>query len=244
AADSFARVTCADLGLPGEWVAALSHGICEAVLRLKKEVCESGGLISGMNAYGNEIDNQAVNGADAGWRYDPDTLGFEWEPRIEVLSPEEIERREGDREREIRRLRRETARFSSTSGLLDTQHARQGSYSIFDAPDPSESLGRGERTKKKKRFRSLSPLARGNTPGRGVPDATGYGGGGGQLSDWERQSWRCSNCWVYGTSVWAVRDGPDGPRTLCNNCGLLYERTKRLPVWQKGLHALDLPLVR
>ena len=28
----------------------------------------------------------------------------------------------------------------------------------------------------------------------------------------ERQSWRCSNCMVWGTAVWAVRDGPDGPR--------------------------------
>lgn len=28
----------------------------------------------------------------------------------------------------------------------------------------------------------------------------------------ERQSWRCKNCAVWGTAVWAVRDGPDGPR--------------------------------
>ncbi|KAI5299615.1 hypothetical protein KEM56_003095 [Ascosphaera pollenicola] len=212
AADTFARVTCADLGLGGEWVSALAHGICESVLRLKKEVCEGGGIISGMNAYGNEIDNQAVNGEEAGWRYDPDGLGYEWEPKLEILSKEEMEKREGDKERQIRRVRRETARFSSTSGLLDTQHSRQGSFSIFDNPDPNEPMGRGERSKKKRRFRSLSPLARATTPARGTPDATGYGGGGGQLSEWERQSWRCSNCWVYGTGVWAVRDGPAGPR--------------------------------
>ncbi|KAI5286424.1 Chromatin structure remodeling complex protein sfh1 [Ascosphaera aggregata] len=244
AADSFARVTCADLGLGGEWVSALSHGICESVLKLKKEVCEGGGLISGMNAYGNEIDNQAVNGEEAGWRYDPDGLGYEWEPKLEISTKEEMEKREGDKERQVRRVRRETARFSSTSGLLDTQHSRQSSFSIFDNPDPNEPMGRGERTKKKRRFRSLSPLARAGTPARGTPDATGYGGGGGQLTDWERQTWRCSNCWVYGTGVWAVRDGPAGPRRLCNNCGLLYERMKRLPVWQKNLHHLDLPLPR
>lgn len=28
----------------------------------------------------------------------------------------------------------------------------------------------------------------------------------------ERQNWRCNNCMVWGTAVWAVRDGPAGPR--------------------------------
>ena len=53
----------------------------------------------------------------------------------------------------------------------------------------------------------------------------------------ERHSWRCAHCQVWGTGVWAVRDGPAGPRvrpfvfgrlliltemqSLCNNCGLV-----------------------
>lgn len=28
----------------------------------------------------------------------------------------------------------------------------------------------------------------------------------------ERQTWRCSHCLVHGSAVWAVRDGPNGPR--------------------------------
>lgn len=28
----------------------------------------------------------------------------------------------------------------------------------------------------------------------------------------ERQNWRCSHCKVWGSAVWAVRDGPNGPR--------------------------------
>ncbi|EEH17113.2 hypothetical protein PABG_07200 [Paracoccidioides brasiliensis Pb03] len=258
-AEDFARVTCADLGLGPEWVCAIAHGIYEAVLKLKKEVCESGGLISGLGGYGNEIDNQAANGQEAGWRYDPDGLGDEWEPKVETLSKEEIEKREGDRERQLRRLRRETARFSSTSGIAP-ELSRQlsssggggggggGGVGYFDIPDGSEPMGRGERTKKKRRFRSLSPLGgRSGTPGRGTPDTgagAGYGGGGGTLSDWFRQTWRCSHCAVWGTAVWAVRDGPAGPRTLCHNCGLLYERDKRLPVWSKGLHRHDVPVGR
>ncbi|KAJ5745516.1 RSC complex subunit Sfh1 [Penicillium odoratum] len=244
-AEHFAKTTCADLGLNGEWVSAISHGIYEAVLKLKKEVCESGGLVSGINGYGNEIDNQAANGVEAGWRYDPETLGEEWEPKVETLSKDEIERREGDRERQIRRLRRETARFSSTTGITPDASRQSSGYFDLDSETP---LGRGERNKRKRRFRSISPLGRGGTPGgRGTPDTgsgAGYGGGGGTLSEWERQSWRCSNCMVWGAAVWAVRDGPDGPRSLCHNCGFLYERDKLTPQWSKDLHRHDIPVGR
>jgi len=211
-AERFARQTCADLSLAGEWVPAMTHAIYEAVLKLKKEACESGGLIAG----NGEIDNLAVNG-EAGWRFDDETLADEWAPRLEKLSKEELEKREGDRERQIRRLRRETARFSSTANMMGgmpTPGQHGGGY--FEQPvDSAETpMGRGERSKKKRRFRSLSPLGREGTPGgRGTPGlaAAGYGGGGG-LTDFERQNWRCAWCKIYGNAVWAVRDGPAGPR--------------------------------
>jgi chromatin structure-remodeling complex subunit SFH1 len=175
------------LGLAGEWVPAVTHAIYEAVLRLKKEACESGGLVGG-NGYGGEIDNLAADGQEAGWRFDNEQLADEWEPRVETLSKEEIEKREGDRERQIRRLRRETARFSSSTGMAGGMPQSTPGY--FDNPETSETpMGRGERSKKKRRFRSLSPVGRSGTPGgRGTPDVAsggvaGYGGGGG-LNDW------------------------------------------------------------
>ncbi|MCJ1308127.1 Chromatin structure remodeling complex protein sfh1 [Agyrium rufum] len=245
-AELFARQTCADMGLAGEWVPAMAHAIYEAVLRLKKEACESGGLV-GSIGYGVEHDNLSLEGQEAGWRFDHEGLADEWEPKIETLSKEEIEKREGDRERQIRRLRRETARFSSTANMIGGAPTPGGlsgpggdRVALFDQQESAETpMGRGERSKKKRRFRSLSPLARGGTPA----DANaGYGGGDGRLTDWERQSWRCSHCLVHGSGAWAVRDGPAGPRTLCNNCGLLFERDKKLPQWSKDLHRLDVPL--
>lgn len=170
-AEMFAKQTCADMGLSGEWVSAMSHAIHEAVLRLKKEACENGGLVG----YG-EIDNDAAEGAEAGWRYDPENLCDDWEPKVETLSKEEIEKREGDRERQIRRLRRETARFSSTSNMQGGIPAGSEYYLLEQA---EERMGRGERSKKKRRFRSLSPQARDS------PETTGgYGGQGGGLTDW------------------------------------------------------------
>ncbi|CAK7242409.1 MAG: Chromatin structure remodeling complex protein sfh1 [Sporothrix thermara] len=251
-AEAFARQTCADLGLAGEWVPAMTHAIYEAVLRLKKEACESGGIVTA-DYFANDAAISAVgeDGAGAGWRYDPDTLGDAWEPKVEILSKEEIEKREGDRERQLRRLRRETARFSSSAGMAGGVPLAASAFGGFGVlVEEEERMGRGERNKKKKRFRSLSPVGRGTpgrgTPGRGTPDVGsggGYGGGGGTLTDAERSSWRCTHCRVWGTAVWAVRDGPHGPRTLCNNCGYLYERDHKLPRWTKMLHLNDVILL-
>jgi chromatin structure-remodeling complex subunit SFH1 len=168
-AEMFAKTTCADIGLSGEWASAMTHAIYEAVLRLKKEACENGGLVGD-----GEIDNDAVEPAiGAGWRYDHEHLCDEWEPKVEMLSKEEIEKREGDRERQIRRLRRETARFSSTANMTG---APQNEF--FNNIEQQENMGRGERSKKKRRFRSLSPLGR-DTPGVG----SGYGGQEGGLQE-------------------------------------------------------------
>lgn len=207
-AEAFAKTTCSDLGLTGEWIPAMTHAIYEAVLRLKKEACEAGGLVAGWGGQQQDLPNDAVLGTEAGWRYDPDHLADDWEPKIEILSKEEMEKREGERERQARRLRRETARFSSNTGMLGGTPFG----GIAPVEPEEERMGRGERSKKKRRFRSLSPLARGGTPiGRGTPDVGGYGGGG-SLTEFERNSWRCTHCRVWGTSVWAVRDGPAGPK--------------------------------
>lgn len=218
----FAKQTCADIGLSGEWVPALAHAIYDAVLKLKKEVCENGGSIlgivgSGVNAWG-ELDNEAAEvhgdgslalGEGAGWRYDNEDLGAEWQPRVETLSKEEIEKREGDRERQIRRLRRETA--ARGTAAFQPQSSVMGDYFGNGLGTPGgeeERMGRGERSKKKRRFRSLSPV------GRETPDVTGaFGGDQGKLTDQERQGgWVCSHCKVWASAVWGVRDGPSGPR--------------------------------
>ncbi|KAK4130681.1 SNF5-domain-containing protein [Trichocladium antarcticum] len=234
-AELFAKQTCADLGLHGEWVPAMTHAIYEAVLKLKKEACESGGLVAG---WGAAAPPSAVGGGGGGIG-GPAEFPNDAAPKMETLSREEIEKREGDRERQIRRLRRETARFSSNTGMAGGVPVGFAFSGLIEQEE--ERMGRGERSKKKKRFRSLSPGARSGTPGaagRGTPAGEGYGGGG-TLSDAERSNWRCAHCRVWGTSVWAVRDGPYGPRSLCNNCGFMFERDRKLPRWTKNLHATD-----
>jgi chromatin structure-remodeling complex subunit SFH1 len=48
-------------------------------------------------------------------------------------------------------------------------------------------------------------------------------------------TYRCHHCRLWGAAIWAVRDGPAGPRTLCHNCGYLYERDGKLPPWSYKL---------
>jgi len=230
AADAFAKQTCADMGLGGEWVLAITHAIYEAVLRLKKEACEGGTIFVGWA--GQDIDNQAVKPEEgAGWRYDDQDFGADWEPKFEALSKEETEKREGDRERQLRRLRRETAKFSSSYGtqLTAREQEAQARGSYFDAPggfgvgggDETPLMGRGERNRKKRRFRSPSPVAKASTPAETASAAgAAWGGEANKLQEYERQNWRCKHCLMWGSAAWAVRDGPAGPR-VSPKCDLL-----------------------
>ncbi|KAI9669887.1 MAG: Chromatin structure remodeling complex protein sfh1 [Alyxoria varia] len=276
-AEHFARQTCADLGLPGEWAAAIAHAIYDSVLKFKRDVCENQGQLL---LYG-ELDNDAaptsidaglVNGAtvdgapppnaEAGWRYDPEYLADNWQPRVEVLSKEEIEKREADRERQLRRAKRETARFSGAANTMrGGVGPRESDYFAGGLGPTGEAtpagaldqpMGRGERSKKRKRYRSLSPPDR-DSPGVGASSTqreSGEAGGTssigapvpvGNLTDPERARFRCRHCGLYGSAVWGARDGPEGSRSLCQNCGFFWEKGRRLPPWSKGMFTDERP---
>src|SRR5579859_2345396 len=119
---------------------SLSHAIHESLLRLKKEALE-GNLPPFLN--------EAAYALDAGIRLDTETLCARWAPTLEILSRDEIERREGDRERQIRRLKRDTARF--------------GGLGTFAPQLEEEILSSGRRRLKRKR--STSPTGRGTPRG-------------------------------------------------------------------------------
>lgn len=98
--EQFARYVVSDMGLPLEFLPAIAHTLHETILKLKKD-CIEGRLPQ-------EIFNQSAFGYVAGVRLDHETLGAGWTPSVEELSPWEIEKREMERERNIRRLKRET----------------------------------------------------------------------------------------------------------------------------------------
>ncbi|KAF8420854.1 hypothetical protein EV426DRAFT_552010 [Tirmania nivea] len=231
--ESFARATCADLGLTGEFIPTITSAIYEASLLHKKTLLDS---LAPLTPPGND----AAFSAEAGWRIDQESLGAGWAPRMIALTREDLEKREGDRERQVRRLRREAGRYGVPGGSVFGDLGGGAGGGWEETPGRE---GRGER-KKRKRNRSLSP-GRGGTPmaaggssmGMGVINLNGGGAGGqGALQDWERANWRCGWCSVPGTSTWGIRDGPFGPRSLCHVCGNTYHAQGILPEWMKGLH--------
>ena len=206
----------------------MAHAIHESLLRLKKDALE-GNLPMFIN--------EAAYGLDAGIRLDTESLCSRWSPTLEILSRDEIERREGDRERQIRRLKRDTARFGGI-----------GSFAVVE----EEILSSGRRRLKRKR--STSPTGRGTPRGAtsradspsmvdvSVAKATSLTETfvplllcGLRFS--ERARWRCANCLVPGTGTFAVRRGPDGPRQLCNNCGVWYAKMGEVPEWRRRMYA-------
>lgn len=106
----FARTIVQDTGLSGEFYPAIAHAIYESLYRIKKDALDG-------HLPPQEVENYAAFGLEAGWRVEQEMLGEEWAPSVETLSQEEIEKREIERERNIRRLKRESARMGGNSNF-------------------------------------------------------------------------------------------------------------------------------
>ncbi|KDQ16751.1 hypothetical protein BOTBODRAFT_30664 [Botryobasidium botryosum FD-172 SS1] len=104
--ESFARHLCADLGLTGEAAPLIAHAMHEEILRHKRDAIEWGVLGGDQRRKGSKV----LKGVWRDW-----VEAKEYGPRLEVLSAEEMEKREMERERAARRLRRDTSRFQKTT---------------------------------------------------------------------------------------------------------------------------------
>lgn len=104
--EEFALIIVSDLGLSLEFKPAISHALHEIILRAKKEIIDG--------TFNNEIHNlHLVRGIifENGIRVFTETSvqngNDHWEPLVETLTSSEIERRENERIRNLRRLKRE-----------------------------------------------------------------------------------------------------------------------------------------
>lgn len=116
--EEFSDIVVSDLGLSLEFKPAISHSLHETILRLKREIAEG--------SYNHELHKyQQLGGLifERGIRITTESSTHNgndhWEPIVEILTPWEIEKREIEKERNIRRLKRENVRrevddFSST----------------------------------------------------------------------------------------------------------------------------------
>lgn len=128
--ERFARTVVEDMGLAGEFYPAIAHALHEVLLKMKREAVEG--------HLPQEIENQAAFGQDAGRRVDQESVGDDWAPSVETLSPEEIERREIERDRNFRRMKRESAKmvdYTEIGGLFGGRSKRRRRmYEDRDSP--------------------------------------------------------------------------------------------------------------
>lgn len=105
APENYAEIIVTDLGLTREYIPLLSFSLHETILKIKKDFLE--GHLNQEMVY-----NEAAFGYMAGVRLNIEELGQNWCPKIEILTLEEIQRREIEKERNLRRLKRESDRLS------------------------------------------------------------------------------------------------------------------------------------
>ncbi|KAJ3886516.1 hypothetical protein GG344DRAFT_90856 [Lentinula edodes] len=118
---------CADLGLSGEAIPLIAHAVHEELCRHRRDVVD-GGVLGAHPPLNLIPGNGGSVGDSEGPMKDRTGLGLgslgrpawrdwaeveEYATRWEVLSPEEVEWREVERERAGRRLRRETSKWRS-----------------------------------------------------------------------------------------------------------------------------------
>ncbi|KAF7298788.1 SWI/SNF chromatin remodeling complex [Mycena indigotica] len=118
--EAFATTLCRELGLSGEAVPLVSHAVHEEILKHKKD-CVEWGVVDN-SGYGVRDKTGLGLGSVGRAKGGPKVLESVWRDwqeadelrtRFEVLSAEEVERREVERERASRRMRRETSKFQS-----------------------------------------------------------------------------------------------------------------------------------
>ncbi|KAG2351184.1 hypothetical protein BDR07DRAFT_1482666 [Suillus spraguei] len=119
--EAFASQLCTELGLSGEALPLIAHAIHEELIKHKKDAIEWGVIGGDKEAEGMKD----KTGLGMGWgrTKGPKVLQSVWREwteaeefrtRFEVLTAEEVERREIEKERASRRLRRETSKFQTT----------------------------------------------------------------------------------------------------------------------------------
>lgn len=129
--ETFAKVVVAESGLANEFAPAIAHALHENIIRIKKEIVDG--------TYNNELNNlHQLRGLifDSGIRINTENSKLNgndrWQPIVEMLTPSEIERRDLERSRNLRRLKRENAKRGDFDDFGVLKRRNLGSRRKFD----------------------------------------------------------------------------------------------------------------
>lgn len=114
--EMFARTVVQDVGLRPEFETAIACSLYDEIYKFKRELLENPQQLSqniDSLPFFNLINKDDLEiGTWQGVRFDPRKYGEEFSPSVEKLSPWEIEKRETEKERNLRRRKRETMRVA------------------------------------------------------------------------------------------------------------------------------------
>ncbi|KAJ2779377.1 Chromatin structure remodeling complex protein sfh1 [Coemansia javaensis] len=217
--EEFARCLCRELGLGGEYPPLVAHRIREEVRRLRREL---------------------VNAGDAQWLRQPPVdsvlrplnVAESWGPSIEIMSAEDMDKMWIHRERSYRRMRRSERGQTRTFGFLSQNAIPQdppggpaagvavpGINPVFytqGLTGPSDAPSSGASSPQLSRRALSSTRSQGAlTPTRSLSAPRVY-------NKVNVDTWECQHCGCDSSVTPIQRQGPNGPKTLCNACGIAW----------------------
>ncbi|KAJ1679467.1 Chromatin structure remodeling complex protein sfh1 [Spiromyces aspiralis] len=249
--ETFAKTLCQDLGVGGEIAPLIAHSIREQAYRLQRERLE---ILEEYNSGRRAMMTSAPPEQEPmpGWLRQPamttafrpiDEVGL-WGPSIEILSQEELERRSITQERALRRMRRsERAQVRTVSFLPAEYNVEYGTSALSIPPAQTGSAHTNyvPTTYSAQFLANLPPRAadvrRAYPPTHQSREPSLRQQAGSRPTEDEATDWRCNHCGIDVANTPIQRSGPDGPKTLCNACGLAWQvrDRKALPPHRKDM---------
>ncbi|KAJ2373802.1 Chromatin structure remodeling complex protein sfh1 [Coemansia sp. RSA 2607] len=230
--EEYARCLCRELGLGGEYPPLVAHRVREEVARYHKELAESGDA--------NWLKQAPVDSV-----FRPINMAEAWGPSIEIMSPEDLDRMWMHKERTYRRTRRSERAHTRTFNFLppetvsiDTSMNSIGA-SLMPPINPAfytqvvsdsiDAVSSGATTPKAMK-RTHSNMRTPGTPTRPSTPRT--------YTKTDLTNWECQHCGCDSTATPIQRQGPNGPKTLCNACGIAWmvRNRQELPSHRKDIY--------
>ncbi|KAK9766096.1 SWI/SNF chromatin-remodeling complex subunit [Basidiobolus ranarum] len=265
----FAEVLANELGLGGEFKTAIAHSIREQIYIYVKSLILLGYSFDGSPIYDGDLASSFLPNVISVIR--DEELVDQFTPMLVELTDAEVEKLERDRERETRRKRRQnrgrrgvvlpdrdppkTSRSLFTSPSVDNgqtgsdasttpstpniwkSHLSGTSFGSTHSAAPilsTSNLSALSRTSARIRAKADSPSR--TTPVREVTRRTP------SRADKGLDDWACANCGCSSSSTPLLRKGPSGEKTLCNACGLYYQKNNTpRPVKALSPSVMDTP---
>ncbi|KAJ1949077.1 Chromatin structure remodeling complex protein sfh1, partial [Linderina pennispora] len=240
--EEFAKCLCRDLGLGGEYPPLVAHRVREEIARLQKELIEAG-----------DAHWLRQNPVESAFR--PPDMANAWGPSVEVLSAEELDRMWMHKERSYRRMRRSERGHIRSFNFLPPEalphepgiaptvlapsinpayYAQAAlSTSAVDAalaPHVTASPSGRRSQHSTIRIQTATSTSQQGTPSRVSTPR--------QHTRVDLSNWECQHCGCDSSGTPIPRQGPNGPKTLCNACGIAWmvRNRQELPSHRKDMY--------